>query len=98
MLFAVVGQVDMGRRKRRIEPPQHFGCNGSGSGVVHAAYIGRLIERESEWLPVTPDFTAGSRARGTAAQFQGATSQASSRRRCSRPVSTVPVLGASCAW
>ena len=35
MLFAVVGQLDPGWRKRRIEPGEHFGRHGTGFLDVH---------------------------------------------------------------
>src|SRR4051794_29341419 len=45
MLFAVVDQIDVCRRKRRIEPFQHFARDRSGSLRVHRLYIGALIKR-----------------------------------------------------
>src|SRR4051812_39756568 len=39
MLLAVVDQLDVGRRKRRVEAGEHFGCYRTGFLGVHWPYI-----------------------------------------------------------
>lgn len=47
MLLAVVGQLDPRWMKRRIEPPEHFSCDRTGSRGAHRTYIERLNKRGS---------------------------------------------------
>ena len=46
MRFAVVGQLDARRRKRRVEPAQHFGCDRTGFLSVHCPYIEGFEQEE----------------------------------------------------
>ena len=44
MLLAVVDEPDVRRRKRRIEPPEYFSCDGSRGGCVYRSYIRGLTK------------------------------------------------------
>src|ERR1044071_658999 len=47
MLLAVVHELDLRRRERRVEPPEHLACNRTGFFGFHRVYIGGFSKRGS---------------------------------------------------